>query len=488
MASNDVIYTLAMVISVALGPLFRDVLKDATSRKYVSAVLGFLLLLGTCGHHIIHLLITILGNCFILSFFCPSKSETSNINRQLRIAGISYLWNFGYLALFRTIHWFGIPAPSPVTNAAQLFLTLRMIGLAFEVQDTRTRNSDTSTDIELKKKYCNINVSFLSVITYALCYIGLFTGPYFKYRTYQDWLNLPNNANLNRQEKFIKRALDLPTIAVAFLFFSYFFNIQYVETEEFMERSFLYRLFYMVPMFIIFRTRLYMAWIMSELMSVTAGLGAYPEDSVPKCGEGPTDYKKLDVVLEEEKEVRKCEYNFETIHNIDIYGCELAPMTKQGLRSWNMTVQYWLANYVHKRVPQSMKAYRVAITMTVSAFWHGIHSGYYLSFLTVPPILMAEESMIKAFRDGKSAQVQKVFDWGCWFFKMRGFDYMCMGFLLLKLGSTLKYWYSIYFIGHVVMLLFLALGKVTLTFRPKKRKDLGDGDNLKSSEGNKKLN
>lgn len=45
------------------------------------------------------------------------------------------------------------------------------------------------------------------------------------------------------------------------------------------------------------------------------------------------------------------EYDFETVHNLDIYGCELAPTVREGMRAWNMTVQYWLANYVYKRVP-----------------------------------------------------------------------------------------------------------------------------------------
>ncbi|XP_078335710.1 membrane-bound acylglycerophosphatidylinositol O-acyltransferase MBOAT7-like [Crassostrea virginica] len=62
------------------------------------------------------------------------------------------------------------------------------------------------------------------------------------------------------------------------------------------------------------------------------------------------------------------EYNYETIHSLSIYGCELGQPTKEGLRSWNMTVQYWLAAYCHHRLPHSLKAYRVAITMTISAF------------------------------------------------------------------------------------------------------------------------
>lgn len=101
--------------------------------------------------------------------------------------------------------------------------------------------------------------------------------------------------------------------------------------------------------------------------------------------------------------------------------------------------------------------HRVAITMTISAFWHGIYPGYYLSFLLVPVILLAEDSMISAFRRGSHTQ-QKWFDWACWFFKMRGFDYMCMGFLLLRLDYTLTYWKSVYFIGHCVTVLFLITG------------------------------
>ncbi|KAH9502582.1 Lysophospholipid acyltransferase 7 [Bulinus truncatus] len=230
MASDDIIYTVMMIISVALGPLFRDIFQNASSRRYIATIMGVLLLLGTCGYHTIHLIITVLGNCLILTLCHPPKDETGK--RALGISGMSYLWNFGYLALFRTVHWFGIPAPSPVTNAAQLFLTLRMVGLAFEVQDTCLRNSAKTADNELKIKYCNVNVDCVAVVTYAFCYIGLFTGPYYKYRTYLDWINLPNNSNLNRREAFVHRALHLPAIAAAFLFFSYFFSIQVMVKQN----------------------------------------------------------------------------------------------------------------------------------------------------------------------------------------------------------------------------------------------------------------
>jgi lysophospholipid acyltransferase 7 len=72
-----------------------------------------------------------------------------------------------------------------------------------------------------------------------------------------------------------------------------FLLFQYVKTEEFHENPFWFRIFYMVPMFQIFRSRLYLAWIMSEVMSMMAGLGAYPVESKARCGEGPTNLKPL---------------------------------------------------------------------------------------------------------------------------------------------------------------------------------------------------
>jgi len=68
---------------------------------------------------------------------------------------------------------------------------------------------------------------------------------------------------------------------------------QYVNSDAFLTNPFWYRLFYMEPIFQIFRTRLYLAWIMSELMSFTAGLGAYPVEAKPQVGEGPTDLVAL---------------------------------------------------------------------------------------------------------------------------------------------------------------------------------------------------
>lgn len=44
-------------------------------------------------------------------------------------------------------------------------------------------------------------------------------------------------------------------------------------------------------------------------------------------------------------------YNFETIHSVIVSSCEFEPTVRQSMKSWNMTIQYWLAAYVYKRFP-----------------------------------------------------------------------------------------------------------------------------------------
>lgn len=108
--------------------------------------------------------------------------------------------------------------------------------------------------------------------------------------------------------------------------------------------------------------------------------------------------------------------------------------------------------------------------MLLSAYWHGLHPGYYLSFLTIPLCLAAEGRLESALRGRLSPRGRELWDWAHWFLKMRAYDYMCMGFVLLSLGDTLRYWASVYFCIHVLALLALGLGLALGGGSPSRRK------------------
>ncbi|UYV80621.1 MBOAT7 [Cordylochernes scorpioides] len=154
-------------------------------------------------------------------------------------------------------------------------------------------------------------------------------------------------------------------------------------------------------------------------------------------------------------------YNFEAVRNIDEWGSEALPTIQGGIRSWNRTVQYWLASLVYRPLqPYCSKAlrlstflsrmwlFRTLVTMLVSSFWHGVYPGYYLCLLSAPFFLLVEAKVLRAF--GHLAAFR--FFW--WVFKMQAFAYMGMAFLLLHLTPTLQYWLSIGFVGHLLLPIF----------------------------------
>lgn len=111
-------------------------------------------------------------------------------------------------------------------------------------------------------------------------------------------------------------------------------------------------------------------------------------------------------------------------------------------------------------------------TMFVSAIWHGVSPGYYLSLLGTPLLLLSEIQVEKAVRKNLSEQAQKVYDFIWYFIKMQSVSYMGIAFILLDFKATIHYWNSIYFIGHfVTIFMFTAAFLKNRFVRKIQRKD-----------------
>lgn len=107
------------------------------------------------------------------------------------------------------------------------------------------------------------------------------------------------------------------------------------------------------------------------------------------------------------------------------------------------------------------------ITLLVSAFWHGVAPGYYLTFLMVPFVVIAEVRMEKAIKPYLSPKLCYCYDWLGWFFHYRSMEYLGCGFMLLQLEPCLAAWKSMYFVGHVVIFAFIVISMLI----PKKHSD-----------------
>merc|ERR1712107_948528 len=216
---------------------------------------------------------------------------------------------------------------------------------------------------------------------------------------------------------------NVPLYVLLFLVSGYMFPLSVVTTEEW-EKSHgvLWKLFYMMPIFFNFRMRIYAGFTLSECACIMLGLGAYPECSDPRPGQGPSKPEMLTTAGQSQLE----KINFETVHNIDEWGSDFVPSMREALRCWNMTVQHWLVLVVYKRFP--VKALRT----------------------TMVPLCLAVEDLWRVkIRSRLSDDAQYWYDWVAWCVRMRWFDYLGMAFLLLKIDTIMMYWTSVFFVGHV---------------------------------------
>ena len=212
--------------------------------------------------------------------------------------------------------------------------------------------------------------TILDLIHYSFCYIGLFTGPIFSYRTFHDFIHQRFSPSLkDKTSEVLSRLKFFIFIIPLFLFFSRF-TAAYLFTEEFADTSLWFKILYMFPLFTLFRLRMYFGWLSSEICFVISGFGAYPKSSQPKPGHGPTKFtNEIYSPLEHQskyQELRGEETCFETIRNMDVIGTETQLTMQDGIRSWNMCVQWWLVQYTFKQCPiKALRSEMISISFSV---------------------------------------------------------------------------------------------------------------------------
>ncbi|XP_006642424.2 lysophospholipid acyltransferase 7 [Lepisosteus oculatus] len=441
MSPEELVYFCVIAGSIPVGFAFHYF--SPAVKQLLALVLGLAITLATCGVHSLHSLVMVLGTWAIIKF-------------NWRLApSLSLGWTFLYLLFFRLVTWFGLPSPTPFTNAVLLLLTLKMVSLANEVRAFHLAKKEEVSSFTKSPVIGGLTQepSFYDVISYSYCYIGIMTGPFFRFQTYSDWVHQSAPLSIPSWDPCLRRLRFVPVYAALFVGANALFPLAYVRTDSFLERHFLYRLFYMTAIFFVFRMRFYAAWCSAEASCISAGLGAYPVGAASRSGGGPTVQYSAPAdapVL----------YDFETIRNIDCYNTDFCVKVRHGMKYWNMTVQWWLHQYIYTSAPFRPYVLRAAWTMFISAYWHGLHPGYYMSFLTIPLCMAAESAMERSLRARLGPRGQAAFDWTHWFLKMRAYDYMCMGFVLLSFQDTLRYWSSVYFCMQLVAAGCIGLGSL----------------------------
>lgn len=211
MNKDDKIYISLLIISIPIGFIFKYCKFSTKHKAYLSSLIGFTIVTIVCTKDIYHSLILSTVNAISIKSIHPKY-----------IHYFSFIWSFGYLLFFRLTYVFGLSQPVAYANAVQLILTLKTVGLAFEIHDSYIRlkrsyakekstnkNEKDLESLKLEIEFTSVDpkLSFLEIMCYFYCYIGILTGPYFKFRTYKDWLSFKNGNNIDSISKIAERGI-----------------------------------------------------------------------------------------------------------------------------------------------------------------------------------------------------------------------------------------------------------------------------------------
>lgn len=445
MLLEDIVYLGLLLLSIWFGQYYRKI-KDPFTRQWASTLYGLLVVTTVSGSHVVHPIICTLVNAIIVT---QLSWKICHI--------VSIFFTFFYLlVIVRLCHLIGFEPVSGHTSLVMMMMTLRHSGVAFEINAAATAPEDDTRGL---KSEALKSITFLDIFHYGFSYMGVLTGPHYRYRTYWDSLHRPISEYADPWGITLYKLKQVAGFVAIFLVTSNVFPAQYALTEDFNTRNFLYRFVYIYPTFVSFRMRMFIGMILSECVCQMAGLGCYPTKSETVSGLGPKNYKLIETLSSDLDQLKKEDIDFETVHNMNVEKVETCNTVRTAMKVWNTTVQYWMANCVYKPFP--LKGLRTAAVFLLSSAWHGYAPGYFLCISQITFFLPMEDIYVKIYKQCPDNSPAKMFLGALlWFLKMTCMAYLGLSFQLLQFDETMTYYKSVYFAGHVIVAVLYLTGRI----------------------------
>ncbi|XP_029446610.1 lysophospholipid acyltransferase 1 isoform X2 [Rhinatrema bivittatum] len=383
---------------------------------------------------------------FVLVVLCygiMTQASIANVHRY------SFLVAMGYLTLChisrKYIFNYGILATD--FSGPLMIITQKISSLAFQVHDGMGRSAEDLTPDQFRLAV-KTRPSFLEYLSYHLNFMSILAGPCSSYKDYIAFIEgrhvhmkllhvnwkqrgydglpdpSPNGAVIH------KLCITLVTL-VLFLTLSRMFPVIYLTDDKFIsEASIFSRLGYMYISIQAFKQKYYFAWTLADAVNNAAGYGFSGMDE-------------------------RGNFQWDLISNLNIWNIETATSFKMYLDNWNIQTAAWLRCVCYDRMPR----YPIIMTFLLSALWHGVYPGYYFTFATGIPMVLASRTMRSNFRHYfvSSKTCKLLYDIFTWMLTQLAVVYTAAPFVMLALGPTIKLYKSMYFHFHVLSILALLL-------------------------------
>lgn len=216
----------------------------------------------------------------------------------------------------------------------------------------------------------------------------------------------------------------------------------YCGSEEYANRSLIFKYCYFYLSIFITRCRYYVGWKLCQGSIDLCGLG-YTEKTNPETQQVESSFDKIDAC------------------NLYVMEFSISPRTK--IQYWNRSVHIWLKYHLFLRLINTKyfsknKGLASMITFSVSAVWHGFYPSYYLFFAQyffIEQITAYLENRFDLFNViDKSNFFIKFIAWKC---VMATLCYFGQTFPILYPQFIYNYYKAFNFIPNIMLVLIFAV-------------------------------
>ncbi|CAA0820529.1 Lysophospholipid acyltransferase 1 [Striga hermonthica] len=393
-----------------------------------------------------------------LHFLVPMVSGYASMVICRKYCGVvTFFLAFGYLIGCHVYYMSGDAWKEGGIDAtgALMVITLKIISCAINYNDGLLKEEGLR---EAQKKNRLLKLpSLLEYTGYCLCCGSHFAGPVYEMKDYLEWTErkwiwLASKDGFTPSPYWPTfRAL----IQAAFCMGLYLYLVPHYPLSRFtepvyQEYGFWKKLSYQYMSGFTARWKYYFIWSISEASIIVSGLGFSGwKDSNPP------------------------EPRWDRAKNVDILGVELAKSSVQLPLVWNIQVSTWLRQYVYERLIQKGKKpgfFQLLATQTVSAVWHGLYPGYLMFFVQSALMIAGSRVIYRWQQASQVALVKKLLDLFNFAYTLLVLNYSAVGFMVLSLHETLTAYRSVYYIGTIIPVVLILLGKVIKPARPARSK------------------
>ncbi|XP_050683772.1 lysophospholipid acyltransferase 5 [Leptidea sinapis] len=319
-------------------------------------------------------------------------------------------------------------------------LTLKVIALSFDLWDGQKKKEGVVLSANTSKTAVENLPEILDLLGFIYFPACFLVGPTFSFRRYQDFVRdvYPiKSEETQMASQAMKRLLQGLGYLIAYQVGVTVFNMKYMLSDEFGETSIVYRHFY-CGMWAHFALYKYIScWLLAEASCIRFGLSfnGYEDTVNGKVSQ------------------------WDACNNIILMEFEGATKFQHYINSFNCNTNYFASEYVYKRLKFLGNRYLSQFfTLLFLALWHGIRSGYYMTFFNEYIIIYMEKEL-------EALLVQTTIYDKIWnssakslvYVFLKSYTFVFMGWSLAPFDLKIfwKWWHvysSLYFSGFLIFL------------------------------------